>query len=400
LRRCTVPPLGGGLELALGCHFRVAAPGTRLGLPEIKLGIIPGAGGTQRLPRLVGMEKAMAMILSGEPIPAREALDAGLVDEIVEGDLIAGAIAFARRVVAEKRPLVLVRDRDEKLASARDLAAFDAAAANYTKRAKGQKAPLAAVAALRAAITLPVADALKRERDSFLELVAGDQSKAQRHIFFAEREAAKVPDIAGVKAHDIRRAAVIGAGTMGGGIAMCFANAGIPVTVVETGAEALSRGLDAVTRNYRNTAARGGLGTEEMEARVARITGTTDLAAVADADIVVEAVFEDMGVKQDVFGRLDRIVKAGAVIASNTSYLDIDALSRSTARPQAVVGMHFFKPRQRHAPLGGGARRGDFARNARHRHRGWPQARQGPGGGRGMPRLRRQSHAAAAVDRG
>ncbi len=337
-------PLGGGLELALGCHFRVAAPGTRLGLPEIKLGIIPGAGGTQRLPRLVGMEKAMAMILSGEPIPTREALDAGLVDEIVEGDLMAGAIAFARAAVAEKRPLVLVRDRDEKLASARDLAAFDAAAANYTKRAKGQKAPLAAVAALRTAITLPVADALRRERDSFLELVAGDQSRAQRHIFFAEREAAKVPDIAGVKAHEIKRAAVIGAGTMGGGIAMCFANAGIPVTVVETGAEALSRGLDTVTRNYRNTAARGGLGTAEMEARIARITGTTDLAAVADADIVVEAVFEDMGVKQDVFGRLDRIVKSGAVIASNTSYLDIDAIARSTARPQAVLGMHFFSP--------------------------------------------------------
>jgi 3-hydroxyacyl-CoA dehydrogenase len=337
-------PLGGGLELALGCHFRVAAPGTRLGLPEIKLGIIPGAGGTQRLPRLVGMEKAIAMILSGEPIAAREALDAGLVDEIVEGDPIAGAIAFARRVVAEKRPLVLVRNRDEKLASARDLAGFDAAAANYTKRTKGQKAPLAAVAALRAAIMLPVADALRHERDSFLELVAGDQSKAQRHIFFAEREAAKVPDIAGVKAHDINKAAVIGAGTMGGGIAMCFANAGIPVTVVETGAEALSRGIDTITRNYRNTAARGGLGVEEMEARIARITGTTDLAAVADADIVIEAVFEDMGVKQDVFGRLDRIVKADAVIASNTSYLDIDALARSTARPQAVLGMHFFSP--------------------------------------------------------
>jgi 3-hydroxyacyl-CoA dehydrogenase len=337
-------PLGGGLELALGCHFRVAAPGTRLGLPEIKLGIIPGAGGTQRLPRLVGMEKAMAMILSGEPIPVREALDAGLIDEIIEGDLMAGAVAFARAAVAEKRPLVLVRNRDEKLASARDLAGFDAAAANYIRRAKGQKAPLAAVAALRNAITLPVADALKRERDSFLELVAGDQSKAQRHIFFAEREATKVPDIAGAKAHDVKQAAVIGAGTMGGGIAMCFANAGIPVTVVETGAEALSRGLDTVTRNYRNTAARGGLGTQEMEARIARITGTTDLAAVADADIVVEAVFEDIGVKQDVFGRLDRIVKAGAVIASNTSYLDIDALARSTARPQAVLGMHFFSP--------------------------------------------------------
>jgi 3-hydroxyacyl-CoA dehydrogenase len=335
-------PLGGGLELALGCHFRVATPDTRLGLPEIKLGIIPGAGGTQRLPRLVGMDKAMAMILSGEPIPAREAHDAGLVDEIIVGDLVAGAIGFARRVVAEKRPLVLARNRDEKLGG--DLAAFDAAAANYTKRARGQNAPVAAVAALRAAITLPVADALKLERQLFLDLVAGDQSKAQRHIFFAEREAAKVPDIAGVKAHVVKRAAVIGAGTMGGGIAMCFANAGIPVTVVDTGAEAVARGLDVITRNYRNTAARGGLAADEMEARIGRIAGTTDLAAVADADIVIEAVFEDMSVKQDVFGRLDRIAKPDAVIASNTSYLDINVLARGTARPQAVVGMHFFSP--------------------------------------------------------
>jgi 3-hydroxyacyl-CoA dehydrogenase len=336
--------LGGGLELALGCHYRVATPGTRLGLPEIKLGIIPGAGGTQRLPRLVGMDKAMAMILSGDPISAREALDAGLVDELVEGDLVAGAIAFARRVAAERRPLVLVRNRDDKLAAARDLATFAAAAANYTKRARGQNAPTAAVEALRAALTLPVPDALKRERELFLELVAGDQSKAQRHIFFAEREAAKVPDIASAKAHDVTRAAVIGAGTMGGGIAMCFANAGIAVTVVDTGAETLARGLDVVTRNYRNTAARGGLAVGEMEARIARITGATDLAAIADADIVIEAVFEDMSVKQDVFARLDRIVQPGAVIASNTSYLDIDALARSTARPQAVVGMHFFSP--------------------------------------------------------
>jgi 3-hydroxyacyl-CoA dehydrogenase len=335
-------PLGGGLELALACHFRVAAPGTRLGVPEIKLGLIPGAGGTQRLPRLVGMDKAMAMVLSGDPIPVRDALDAGLVDEIVEGDLVAGAIAFARRVVAEKRPLVLVRDREEKLT--RDLAVFDAAAANLTRRARGQKAPAAAVEALRGAITLPVADALRRERELFRELVAGDQSRAQRHIFFAEREAAKLPDLAGVKAPEVRRAAVIGAGTMGGGIAMCFANAGIPVTVVETGAEALTRGLDTVTKNYRISAARGGLAAGEMEARIGRITGATDLEAVADADIVIEAVFEDMGVKQEVFGRLDRIAKAGAVIASNTSYLDIDAIARSTARPQAVVGMHFFSP--------------------------------------------------------
>jgi 3-hydroxyacyl-CoA dehydrogenase len=336
--------LGGGLELALGCHFRVAAPGARLGLPEIKLGLLPGGGGTQRLPRLVGMDKALAMILSGEPIPVGDALSAGLVDEIVEGGLMAGAIAFARRAVAEKRPLVLVRDRDDKLAASRDVAAFDAAAANYTKRARGQKAPFAAVEALRGAITLPVADALVRERELFVELRDGDQSKAQRHIFFAERDAAKMPELAGVKAHEVGRAAVIGAGTMGGGIAMCFANAGIPVTVVETGAEALARGLDTITKNYRSTAARGGLKADEMEARIGRITGATDLAAVSDADIVVEAVFEDMGVKQDLFGRLDRIVKPDAVIASNTSYLDLDAIARSTARPESVVGMHFFSP--------------------------------------------------------
>jgi 3-hydroxyacyl-CoA dehydrogenase len=337
-------PLGGGLEVALGCHFRVAAPGTRLGLPEIKLGLIPGAGGTQRLPRLIGLDKAMAMILSGDPIPATEALEAGLVDAIVAGDLAAAAVAFARGIVAQGGVPVLAKHRDEKLAPYRgDVQRFDAAAAAYTKRARDRNAPPAAIEALRGAITLPVEQALARERALFLELVAGEQSMAQRHIFFAEREAAKLPELANVKANDILRAAVIGAGTMGGGIAMCFANAGIPVRVVEANSEALARGLDAVTKNYRSAAARG-LAADEVEARIARITGTTDLAAVADADIVIEAVFEDMGVKQQVFGALDRIAKPGAVLATNTSYLDIDALARATARPDAVVGMHFFSP--------------------------------------------------------
>jgi 3-hydroxyacyl-CoA dehydrogenase len=338
-------PLGGGLELALGCHFRIAAPDTRLGLPEIKLGIIPGAGGTQRLPRLIGIDKAMAMILSGDPIPAREALAAGLIDEIVEGDLAAGALAFARRVVAEKRDLVLARNREDRLISARgDLAKFDTAAADRTRRARGQNAPLAAIEALRAALTLPIAEGLRLERARFLDLVAGDQSKAMRHIFFAEREAAKLPDIVTVKPVDVTRAAVIGAGTMGGGIAMCFANAGIPVTLVDVTKEALARGLDTVGANYRSTAARGGLTADEMAVRLQRIAGTTDLAAVARADIVIEAVFEDMGVKQKAFAELDRIAKESAVLASNTSYLDIDALARGTSRPQAVVGIHFFSP--------------------------------------------------------
>jgi 3-hydroxyacyl-CoA dehydrogenase len=338
-------PLGGGLEVALACHFRVAAPGTRLGLPEIKLGLIPGAGGTQRLPRLIGLDKAMAMILTGDPIPADQALEAGLIDAIVEGDLTEAAVAFARGIVARRQTPVLARNRDDKLASWRgDLEKFDAAAAPYAKRARGRDAPAAAIEALRGALTLPIEEALARERALFLELVTGEQSKAQRHIFFAEREAAKLPELAGVKPHDIQRAAVIGAGTMGGGIAMCFANAGIPVRVVEANGEALAHGLGAVATNYRSAAARGGLAANEVEARLARIAGTTDLAAVADADMVIEAVFEDMAVKQQVFAALDRIAKPGAVLATNTSYLDINALAHSTKRPDAVVGMHFFSP--------------------------------------------------------
>jgi 3-hydroxyacyl-CoA dehydrogenase len=338
-------PLGGGLEVALGCHCRVAAPGTRLGLPEIKLGLIPGAGGTQRLPRLIGLDKAMAMILSGTELPATDALAVGLIDAIVEGDLTAAAVTFARGMVAQGVMPILAKYRDDKLTS--DLGQperfFDVAAASYLRRARGRTAPAAAIEALRGTFTLPVDQALARERALFLDLVAGEQSKAQRHIFFAEREAAKLPELAAVKPRDIQRAAVIGAGTMGGGIAMCFADAGIPVTVVEADAEALARGLDAVTKTYRSAASRG-LAGDEMEARLARISGTTDLAMVADADIVIEAVFEDFGVKQQVFAALDRIAKPGAVLATNTSYLDIDALARATARPDTVIGMHFFSP--------------------------------------------------------
>jgi 3-hydroxyacyl-CoA dehydrogenase len=337
--------LGGGLELALGCHFRIASPTTRLGLPEIKLGIIPGAGGTQRLPRLVGIDKALAMILSGEPIPAREAREAGLIDEIADGDLAAASLAFARRVAAEKSQLVPVRNRDDRLAQDRaDLARFDAAAANHTKRARGQIAPAAAVEALRGALTLPVAEGLARERALFLELVAGEQSRAMRHIFFAERAAAKVADSADIRPHDIKRAAVIGAGTMGSGIAMCFANAGIPVTVVEMSADSLAQGLDLIAENYRRTMARGGLDATEMKARLACISGATELAAVAEADLVIEAVFEDMDTKRALFAGLGGVAASGAVLASNTSYLDIDVLARSTGRPQTVVGMHFFSP--------------------------------------------------------
>jgi 3-hydroxyacyl-CoA dehydrogenase len=336
-------PLGGGLEVALACHYRVASPGTRPGLPEIKLGLMPGAGGTQRLPRLIGMDKAMSMILSGDQIAATDALEAGLIDAIVEGDLIAAAVGFARDKAG--RPLVLAKQREERLAPDRaDIEKFDAAAAAALKRTRGRKAPAAAVEALRGALTAPVDRALARERALFLELVASEESKAQRHIFFAEREASKLPEIAAIKPVEIRRAAVIGAGTMGGGIAMCFANAGITVQLVEADDAALKRGLDTVAAHYRSASSRGTLTADDALARIARIVGTTDLGAVADADIVIEAVFEDMAIKSQVFAALDRIVKPGAVLATNTSYLDVDALARGTSRPEAVVGMHFFSP--------------------------------------------------------
>jgi 3-hydroxyacyl-CoA dehydrogenase len=338
-------PLGGGLEVALGCHFRVAAPGTRLGLPEIKLGLMPGAGGTQRLPRLVGMDKAMSMILSGDPIDAEDALKFGLVDEIASGDLLPAAIAFAKDVVAKNKPLARARDREEKLSELRaNPAKFDELAAPYLKRSRGQHAPAKAIEALRWTLDVPVAEALIRERDTFHALKNGEQSKAQRHIFFAEREAARVADLKDVKARDIRKAAVIGGGTMGGGIAMCFANAGIPITILETSDEALKRGLDLVTKNYQASAKRGGLTSEEVDVRLGLMTGTTDMAALAQVDMVIEAVFEDIGVKREVFGKLDDVSKDDAILATNTSYLDVNEIAHFTDRPGSVLGMHFFSP--------------------------------------------------------
>jgi 3-hydroxyacyl-CoA dehydrogenase len=338
--------VGGGLEIALGCHFRIAAPGSRLGLPEIKLGLIPGAGGTQRLPRLVGMERAMAMILSGDTIAAQEALAIGLIDSIVAGDLTAEAVSFARAIIAEQRPFTRVRDRDEKLAPLRaDPAKFDEMAAAYLKRARGLLAPVAAIESLRHALQLPFAEALEWERAKFVELRQGEQSKAQRHVFFAERNAAKVPDLPNdMTPRRVESAAIIGAGMMGGGIAMCFANAGIPVTVVEMNAAALAHGLDAIARNYRASAARGGSSPAQVDTRLGLINGVTDIEAIGKADIVIEAVTEEMAIKREVFGKLDRLAKADAVLATNTSYLDVNAIAATVTRPQSVLGMHFFSP--------------------------------------------------------
>jgi 3-hydroxyacyl-CoA dehydrogenase len=333
--------LGGGFELALACHFRVAAAGARVGLPEVKLGLLPGAGGTQRLPRLIGPEKALRMIVTGEPVAAPQALADGIVDEIAADDLTTSAIAFARRVVAERKPLLLVRNSDDKLVAE----GFADAAAALTQRLRGREAPAACVEAVRNAMILPFDEGLKRESELFQKLVAGDQSKAQRHVFFAEREAAKVPDMPdGTKPRPIAGAAVIGAGTMGGGIAMCFANAGMPVTLIETGGDLLQKGLDRIAANYRATVARGGLTGEEMDRRMGLISGAVGLDSAGNADVVIEAVFEEMGLKKRVFADLDRVAKPGAVLATNTSTLDVDEIAGATSRPQDVVGTHFFSP--------------------------------------------------------
>jgi 3-hydroxyacyl-CoA dehydrogenase len=338
--------LGGGFELALACHFRVAAPTARLGLPEVKLGLLPGAGGTQRLPRLVGPEKALRMIVTGDPIGAAEACADGIIDEIAEGELGAAAVAFARRVAAEKRPLQRLRDRDDKLAATRaDPRSFEEAATALSRRLRGREAPAACIEAVRNAFTLPFDEGLRRESELFRKLVAGDQSKAQRHVFFAEREAAKVPNLpVDTRPRPIARAAVLGAGTMGGGIAMCFANAGIPVTVIETGADQLEKGRERIAVNYRATMARGGLNAADMERRLGLITGAVGIGAAAEADVVIEAVFEDMDLKKRVFAELDRFAKPEALLATNTSTLDVDEIAHATARPRDVVGTHFFSP--------------------------------------------------------
>jgi 3-hydroxyacyl-CoA dehydrogenase len=338
--------LGGGLEVTLACHYRVGVKGARFGLPEVKLGLLPGAGGTQRLPRVVGAQKALQMIVNGEPIGADEALKVGLIDEIVDGDLTAAGVAFAEKVLAEKRPLKKIRDLTDKIAQAKGkpeiFAEFRKSVARQTR---GFRAPENCIKAVEAAVELPFDQGIKRERELFTELMNSPESKAQRYFFFAEREAAKIPDVPGdTPAKDIKKAAVIGAGTMGGGIAMNFANAGIPVTVVEMAQEALDRGLGVVRKNYEATAARGRLTPADVEKRMGLIQGTTDWKAIADADIVIEAVFEEMPIKKEVFAKLDAIAKPDAVLATNTSTLDVDEIASATKRPESVIGTHFFSP--------------------------------------------------------
>ncbi|HEX6959188.1 MAG TPA: 3-hydroxyacyl-CoA dehydrogenase NAD-binding domain-containing protein [Ferrovibrio sp.] len=336
--------LGGGFEVALTCHWRVAVESAQVGLPEVKLGVIPGSGGTQRLPRLIGPKLALDMIVPGNPIPARKALELGVLDEIVSGDLRAGAVGFARRVVAEKRPLRLVRDMNEKVSNV-DPALFEEYRKSIARKAKGFLAPWHCIDAVEAATKLPIDEGLKKEREYFFECMDSPQRKAQIHAFFAEREAQKIPDLpADVKPKPIKSAAVVGAGTMGGGIAMNFANAGIPVKILEVSQEALSRGLGVIEKNYATSVQRGSMKQEAMDRAMKLISGTQRYEDIGEADIVVEAVFEEMAVKKEVFAKLDKTMKPGAVLATNTSTLDIDEIAASTKRPQDVIGTHFFSP--------------------------------------------------------
>lgn len=338
--------LGGGLELAMSCHYRVADKGAKVGLPEVKLGLLPGAGGTIRLPRLTGPETAVKMIVSGTPIGAAQALAAGVVDAVVESDLTAEAVKFAKGKATEGGPHIPVSARDDKLVAARnDLAAFDAAAKEATKKSRGLDAPLACAQSVRNAITLPFDEALAKERELFIKLVSGDQSRAQRHLFFAEREAAKVPGIGkDVQPRNIAKVGVIGAGTMGGGIAMAFVNGGLPVTILEMSDEALDRGFATIEKNYGISVSRGSLTEEAKAKRMASFSRTTDYADLSDCDLIIEAVFEEMSVKKDVFAKIEAVAKPGAILATNTSYLDVDAIAANTSRPQDVIGLHFFSP--------------------------------------------------------
>ena len=339
--------LGGGLEVALTCHYRVAVPSAKCGLPEVKLGLLPGAGGTQRLPRIVGAERALEMVTSGEHVGAKQSAEMGLVDELVEeGKLREGALGFARKVVAEKRPLRRIRDLNEKMESARGkpeiFAAFRKANA---KKFRGYEAPEANIKCIEAAVNLPFEDGLKEERKLFMGLMTGNQSAAQRYVFFAERAVWKLPDVPDdTQTIPVKQVGVIGAGTMGGGIAMNFLNVGIPVTIVETKQEALDRGMAVIRKNYENTAKRGRLKPEDVEKRMGLLKGTLALEDLADRDLVIEAVFENMDIKKEVFGKLDKIVKQGAILATNTSYLNVDEIASATTRPESVIGWHFFSP--------------------------------------------------------
>ncbi|HZD94575.1 MAG TPA: 3-hydroxyacyl-CoA dehydrogenase NAD-binding domain-containing protein, partial [Candidatus Sulfotelmatobacter sp.] len=335
---------GGGLELAMAGHYRVASPDAQVGQPEVKLGIIPGAAGTQRLPRLVGVAKAVEMCADGNPVKAKEALALGIVDRMIEGDLLAGALAFAREVAGKPAPKT--RERNEKLGTSEQNAAiFTAAREAARKKARGLMAPMAAIDAVEAATKLAFDEGVEAERKLFTECLFSDQSKAMIHVFFGDREVAKIPDVPKeTPVIPVKTAAVVGAGTMGGGIAMVFANAGIPVLLREADQAALDRGINTIRKNYETSVKKGRFTQQQMDDRMKLITPTLTYDGFAQVDMVIEAVFEGMALKKQIFGELDRVCKKGAILASNTSTLNVDEIAQATTRPEAVIGTHFFSP--------------------------------------------------------
>ncbi len=337
--------LGGGLETALCCHYRVAVPSARVGLPEVTLGLLPGGGGTQRLPRLIGPEAALEAITSGTPMKASQAHAVGVIDEIVdEGNLLEGAKAFARKLVAEGAKLNKVRDLNDKVTGV-DLSIFETARKQAHKTRRGFEAPQRCIDCIEAACSLPFDEGLAKEQELFRQVLASNQSSAQLHIFFAERAAAKVNDMPkGTKTLGIKKVGIIGAGTMGGGIAMNFVNAGIPVTILETSQEFLDKGLAVVRSNYERSAKRGRFTAEQVEQRLGLLTPTLDYAGLGDVDLIVEAVFENMDVKKEVFAKLDTVAKPECILATNTSTLDVDEIASVTKRPDKIIGTHFFSP--------------------------------------------------------
>ena len=335
---------GGGLEVALGCNYRIALPTAKIGLPEVKLGIIPGAQGTQRLPRLAGVEFALKLITSGNPVAAAEALEAGAIDRIAEEDVVVAAVSYAEELVANEAPLIRTHELsiDSNQFNSEYFAAFRQSIA---RKARGMNAPERAIKAVEAAVKLPFVEGVKRERELIIECMSDPQSKALQHVFFAERQATKVPGLPkDAKLKSINSVGVIGAGTMGGGISMNFANAGIPVTILEMNQEALDKGLGLTRKNYEASARKGRITDAQVEERMSLLSGSTDYASLAEADLVIEAVFENMDVKKTVFSKLSDTVRPDTILASNTSYLDIDEIATVVTNPERMLGMHFFSP--------------------------------------------------------
>ena len=339
--------LGGGLEVALTCHYRIAVPSAKCGLPEVNLGLLPGAGGTQRLPRVVGVEKALQMVTSGQHVPAKQCLEMGLVDEIAAEDgLREGSINFAKKIVSENRPLVKISEMNDKVEAARgNENIFTDFRTSIARRARGFLAPEYNIQCIEAAVNNSFDEGIKIERKLFMELVTGTQSAAQRYAFFAQRQVAKIPDIEpDTEIKPFSSIGVIGAGTMGGGISMNFANVGIPVTIIEQSQENLDKGLGIIRKNYENTANKGRITFEDVEKRTDLIKGSTDINDLSNCDLIIEAVFENMDLKKDIFKTLDNIAKKGAILATNTSALDVNEIAAQTSRPEDVIGLHFFSP--------------------------------------------------------